>query len=293
MNTEIPSVGPELKAAREAQGLSLEQAAVRLRLMNRQVSAMEENNFAALGQPVFARGFVRNYARMLGLDAEAMVARLGEAGLEAPQKIENLPLEPLHTLWTSPWVLGGVAILIALIAIPVGLYLWLNSDETPPAGKQAKAVAAPARNASAAPFPKAVAPATQPPAAQPAVPAGQPPVPADAMTIKPIPPAATSPLPAAAPPQATDNLPEGGAPAILSSIKLDFDGDAWVEIDEHGGHPLMHRMGKAGSSVTLTGTPPFNLVIGNAAHVRMAYNGRPFDLSPYIDVKVARFNLEQ
>jgi cytoskeleton protein RodZ len=57
---------------------------------------------------------------------------------------------------------------------------------------------------------------------------------------------------------------------------------------------MVHRqMDLAGSSADVSGQPPFSLVIGNAAQVRMTYNGRPIDLKPFIDIKVARFNLEQ
>ena len=86
---------------------------------------------------------------------------------------------------------------------------------------------------------------------------------------------------------------DAAAPVAQGTIKLDFDADAWVEINEENGRVLLHKLNPAGSSVTVTGTPPFTFVIGNAAQVRMTYNGRPLDLTPYIDIKVARFNLEQ
>jgi cytoskeleton protein RodZ len=284
MNAEVQSIGSELKAAREAQGLAREQIATRLHLMNRQVSAMEDDDFAALGQPVYARGFVRNYARMLGLDAEAMVARLDNAGLEEPQKIENLPLEQPRSLLTSPWVLGALVLLVALIAIPVGLYLWLNSGEEPASVTRAPikpiTPAVAPDQALVKPIPAAQSTVTATPAAP-----VEPPVPDNAVTITPITPANPAPM--------NSDQDEGGTPTDRSIIKLNFDEDAWVEINEDSGRVLFHKLGPAGSSVTLNGTPPFSFVIGNAAHVRMTYNGRPLDLTPYIDVKVARFNLEQ
>jgi cytoskeleton protein RodZ len=227
-------------------------------------------------------------------DAEAIVDRLGEAGLEAPQKIENLPVVQPGSVMTSPLVLGVLAVLFVLVAIPVALYVWLNSGEEPQAVPPLPA--APAKPAvpvapATAPLSPTPAQTTVPvaPAGAPAVaPETAPPVPDNAVTVTPITPVAPASLPPA-------NLgqSEGGAPAIRSSIKLDFEEDAWIEINEDSGRVLMHRLGTAGSSVTLTGSPPFSFVIGNAAHVRMTYNGRPLDLAPYIDVKVARFNLEQ
>jgi len=78
------SVGQMLREAREAQGIALEDVAVRLRLMHRQIEAMETDDFESLGQPVFARGFVRNYARLLGLAPEALLARMEGAPEEQP-----------------------------------------------------------------------------------------------------------------------------------------------------------------------------------------------------------------
>lgn len=287
MNEEVPSVGVSLKVAREAQGLSLDQAASRLRLMIRQLSAMETDDFAALGQPVFARGFVRNYARMLGLDAEALVSRMPNTGQEEPHAIEHLPLEQPRSLLTSPWVLGAVAALVMLIAIPVALYLWLNSGEEPAQGSvvPVRPITQPIRPA-AVPAPVAVQP-LQPQALAPAaVPAPAP----SAAVPTPVPAPASAPVPTL--PDNADQA-EVGAPATRGTIKLDFEADAWVEINEESGRVLLHKLNPAGSSVTLTGTPPFSFIIGNAAQVRMTYNGRPLDLTPYIDIKVARFNLEQ
>ena len=66
MNERVEaSVGQVLRDAREAQNITLEDVAMRLRLMHRQVEAMETDDFESLGQPVFARGFVRNYARLM------------------------------------------------------------------------------------------------------------------------------------------------------------------------------------------------------------------------------------
>jgi cytoskeleton protein RodZ len=51
-------------------------------------------------------------------------------------------------------------------------------------------------------------------------------------------------------------------------------------------------LSRRGETHAVQGKPPFSLVVGNAADVRIAYNGKPFDLTPYIRVNVARFKLE-
>jgi cytoskeleton protein RodZ len=79
----------------------------------------------------------------------------------------------------------------------------------------------------------------------------------------------------------------------LGTVHFDFDGDAWVEVKDASGRMLHRQLDTAGSSVDIVGQPPFEFLVGNAAQVRMSYNGRPLDLKPYIDVTVARFSLEE
>src|SRR4029079_163523 len=80
--------GGRLKSAREAAGLSLDQVAQQLKLAPRQVRALEDEDFAQLPGRTFARGFVRNYARLLNLDGDHLLSMLPDAAhapaLEAP-----------------------------------------------------------------------------------------------------------------------------------------------------------------------------------------------------------------
>ena len=71
--------GAQLKLAREAAGLSLDQVAQQLKLAPRQVKALEDENFDVLPGRTFTRGFLRNYARLLNLDPDLLVAHLPDA----------------------------------------------------------------------------------------------------------------------------------------------------------------------------------------------------------------------
>lgn len=263
------SVGQILRDAREAQGITLDAAAARLRLMHRQVEAMETDDFESLGQPVFARGFVRNYARLLGLAPEALLARMEGAPAEPTAVSQAEP--PLPRSWlSSPWLILLLLGLLVAVAVPVGLYFWLNSevDERPnkpvPPAVQSRPAPAPV----VAPAPPAVKPL-----AAPAVPA------------PPVAPAApaTAPAEAGAP----------AAPAASGVLHLEFGAEAWTEIKDASGRTLHRQLDPAGSSVDVHGQPPFDMVIGNAAQARMTYNGRAIDLKPFVDGTVARFTLEE
>ena len=116
------AAGAMLMHAREAAALSVDQVAAQLKLAPRQVRALESGDFAALPGRTFVRGFVRNYARFLDIDAESVLAALPGAdddpGLSHPhlanthRVMGEIPAE--HARRRS---VAGLAIALALIAI--------------------------------------------------------------------------------------------------------------------------------------------------------------------------------
>jgi cytoskeleton protein RodZ len=263
-----------LREARETQGMTVDEASARLRLMHRQIEAMEADDFESLGQPVFARGFVRNYARLLGVDPDALLARM-EGAPAAPAAVSHAE-PPMPSSWlTSPWLILLSLGLLAAVAVPVALYWWLNSEVEDAAGSHApagRAVAVPA----AVPVPAAA------PAAQPV--AGTTPAAAPVTAVVAAP---AGVVPAAAAPQTA--APQAAA----SELHLELAAESWVEIRDASGRMLHRQLDPAGSKVDIQGQPPFDLVIGNADQARMTYNGRPIDLKPFTAETVARFTLEE
>lgn len=266
------SVGQILRNAREAQGITLEDAAARLRLMLRQVEAMETDEFESLDPPVFARGFVRNYARLLGLAPEALLARMQGAPAEPTAVSHAAPPQP-HSWLSSPWLILLLLGLLVAVVVPVALYWWLNSE----------GVDAPSVPSAAQTHP---APAAVPaPVAEPAD------VASPAVQVDPVSP----PAPAAGvtEPAETDTPAAPETPTVSGVLHLEFSDESWVEIKDASGRMLHRQLNQPGTSVDIPGQPPFDVVIGNAAQARVTYNGRPIDLKPFIDATVARFTLEE
>lgn len=274
MSEAEQGVGATLRAAREARGLSIQDAAQQLRLMNRQVVAMEAEDFASLGQPVFARGFVRNYARMLGLDDAAILRAMGGVQAE-PVEVSAAPPLILPGKWfTSGWLIAGMVLLLLFTVLPIGLYAWLSSDaeevtrpltrDMPAATSAPSAITSAEENSS---------PVTATPGAE-----------------------------SVASDQSNVTIVDANAPSTAAPIapapsqremRFEFTGDAWLEVKEGTGQVLYRQMNPKGSTLVLTGELPLDLVIGNATQVRMTYQGRPLDLMPYINASVARFSLEE
>jgi cytoskeleton protein RodZ len=117
VRTSGPPPGARLRDAREARGFTIEAAAERLHLDAALVLAMEEDRLALLGAPVFARGHVRNYASLLGLPEDEILAAFGASQVPEPSFLPAMDLRPKvrdHARWV--WPVAAVLLAIAVVA---------------------------------------------------------------------------------------------------------------------------------------------------------------------------------
>jgi cytoskeleton protein RodZ len=301
--------GAVLKKARERAGLSLDQVAQQLKLAPRQVKALEDEDFGQLPGRTFARGFVRNYARLLNLDSDHLLAQLPDATL-APAlaspllhstgtTIGEVPttrvVRPAATRWLIPLVL------VACI-VGAGAYEWYRSGMTltkraepaaptaavqptkMPAGIAQTELPNPLSGAPAADqapaenrTPASIAPS--PTAAAGPSASGQPST-APATTSA----AAVAPVVAEAP--ASSAVAEPPAPLVLT-----YRGPSWTDVRDSRGQVLLTRLVPAGSEQQIRGTAPFDVTIGNARAVTLVYRGKQIDLARYTHQNIARLRL--
>jgi cytoskeleton protein RodZ len=126
-SAEAARVGEELRDARLALGVSLEEMADELRINRRYLAALEEGRVRDLPGIAYATGFVRSYSQILGLDAPEMVRRFREgAGVAAPAKDLVFP-EPVPDRGVPA---GAVIMLGAVLAVVgyAGWYYWTGSS---------------------------------------------------------------------------------------------------------------------------------------------------------------------
>src|SRR5256712_9248307 len=121
------SLGDDFQRAREAKGLTLEEAAARTRILPQYLKAVEENNYTRLPDEVFAKGFVRSYARILGLDEAAVVRKFDESGgqfyakrAERETLRQQLEEEERRKKVNRNLVVGGVGVALLLLFVLVG-----------------------------------------------------------------------------------------------------------------------------------------------------------------------------
>ena len=84
----MAALGERFRAAREARGLSLSDVAEQIRIRSVYLGAIEDENWTAIGAPVYTRGFLRTYARFLGLDPEEVVEEFNRS---APVRLRPCP----------------------------------------------------------------------------------------------------------------------------------------------------------------------------------------------------------
>jgi len=300
-----PGVGASLKAARERTGLSLDDAAQALKLAPRQVKALEDDDFGQLPGRTFARGFVRNYARLLNLDGEGLLARLPDAA-QAPALASPL----LHSTGTTmgevpatrvarPSLTRWLAALVLVACIAAAFaYQWYrraNGPTQPAEPPPAPASLQPAKPPASTSQTELANPLSRTPAAEPA--------PADSRGMPPpAPPAAEADAPSVASAGATDAA--GGAATAAAdapvqtegaqaaaALVLTYRGPSWTEVRDARGQILITRLVPAGSEQQIPGAGPFNLTIGNARAVKLVYRGKEIDLGRYTRQNVARVHL--
>lgn len=165
--------GERLRQAREAQGLSLEQVAAQTRITERHLAMIEAGDFAGLPARTYAVGFSRSYARLLGLDEQAVVAdvRTELASLDQDPRVRSGSFEPgdparvpsARVAWIAAFaglaifILGSVFLWRSMIA-PAGELPWLTRET--PLVKPAKPAASHAQPMAPAPVAQPTGPVT-------------------------------------------------------------------------------------------------------------------------------------
>ncbi|MGE5027488.1 MAG: RodZ domain-containing protein [Betaproteobacteria bacterium] len=303
-----PSAGQTLAEARERLGLSIPDVARQLRLSARQVEALEADDYSNLPAQTFLRGFIRNYAKLLQLDPEPLLA--GCQGMEPKDRAIVVPTSqiefggkrrfmPFSDRSRRPMPKNtAVIVVVAGLLLSWGVYELIQWQSQPFRSEPAKAAG---ETTLSLPLPQPQVESAEQTAAEPPTPKPEGetvPLPLPAPTEKSaeptlVPPQAAAPVPvpakvaASAPVQAEPAAAAGGK--LLSFV---FEGDSWVEVRDKSGKVVFSQLNQKGSQQSVRITPPFSLVVGNAAHVKLFYNDKPVDLAPHIKVDVARLTLE-
>ncbi len=229
-------IGTELRAAREAKGLSVGALAERTRVPARTLSAIERNDRSALPPQPFARGFVRTYADELDLDHERVVREFfAQFPAEAPTGPLLVTREIPDTSWQPPsrWLGMATSVAILLVVVTAAVVLGRRGESHVEPGTVGTT-----GNAPASPAPARAPDVTPQPTAQP-----------------------------------TDAVPAPAATSAAISIVLSMNRPCWVSATVDGRRAI-YRILQPGERETLAAERAIALRFGDAGAVTWTINGR-------------------
>lgn len=324
--------GETLRQARESNGWSLAEVAHKLNLTVSSLSNLEAGAFDKLPGHTFARGYIRAYAKLLGMDQAILVQEFDQytgtdsqgSSVHALGRIEE-PVRVSHTILR-------IVSLLLLVAVVGGGFIWWQ-DQSSLRGKEpislspehvevegadgttqihpidepedqavaegqseAQDNAAQTQNLAGAEVPaNPVTPATSAPVATPATPTA----PAHtAPTVAPVvsAPAVQAPVPAVVP-ATPANPATAAAPttpvAGSGQVQIQFSADCWAQVIDGSGKILLSALKRKGETVDVSGKPPFAVRLGYARGAQISYNGQAVDIAPFTSGETARLKLGQ
>jgi cytoskeletal protein RodZ len=286
----MESIGEFFKQVRETKGLTVDEVASKTRIRTDFVKALEEGNFAKLPDQVFARGFVRSYARSLGLDEEDAIHRFTQSAgafYEKQDERERLRVRQAEEERKRQANRKAVAVAIG-ISILTLVFLLSREQSSVFVRRSTSDLPAPAKRAAPAP-PEPVA-RQEPPTSSPGTKANAP----SATSTKPVTESAgnqgtsesvvATVTPDAAlpvPPSLGSDGPLGGislegSATTEGQLVLDLEATelSWVVVQIDGGSP-QEALLRPGEKAKWKGQDQFILTLGNAGGVKAELNGKP------------------
>ncbi|MHC8304407.1 RodZ domain-containing protein [Pseudomonas sp. PB3P13] len=325
--------GETLRQARESNGWSLAEVALKLNLTVNSLSNLEAGAFDKLPGHTFARGYIRAYAKLLGMDQTVLVQQFDQStgtdsqgsSVHSLGRIEE-PVRVSHT------ILRIVSLLLLLAVIGGGFFWWqdqtsqrtreqtsLSPEHVEVEGadgttqihpldepEDQAVVEGQAEGTTELALPQAQTSAETPAAAEAAVPAAPTapaapapsPSPVVAAPVTPAPTSATAPVvpnpPASA--SVTPTIPAPAATAAVAGqgqVQLQFTADCWTQVTDGTGKVLLSGLKRKGENVSVSGKPPFAVRLGYARGAQVSYNGQVVDVAPFTSGETARLKLGQ
>ncbi|MEH0723648.1 cytoskeleton protein RodZ [Vibrio alginolyticus] len=306
---EVPlsiEAGTLLKNKRESLGMSQKQVADRLRLRISVIEDIENNRFESQQVATFTRGYLRSYAKFVGLDEKVVLTALEQTADAQPQEQEiemqsfsRKTKDEKHNsrIMLLTWVIG-------LVIIGISAAWWWQNQQENSLTKEVtdSSVEAPQPTAQeladidlmtaeeliastpeeVASTNEGVAESTEAPVEQGADPL---------LTETENTTSVDSEKPVAVIEAAEEEQPAPVVPEGMTLLTMKFKADCWIQVKDTNGKTLVSGTHKPGQDVELTGKAPFKVILGAPEGVTMTFASEPVDLSGYTSGKVARFTL--
>jgi cytoskeleton protein RodZ len=295
--------GHLLRQAREEQGLSQKETARDLHLTSKVINAIEEDNFELIPSFVFARGYIRSYARHLGLDGQALVAEFDLA-----YGVPNNSAKPMSAIrkgvqQSKPgdtWVkLISIVFVVGLVAASI---VWWQSqngsqmlpqlssgaEQELPSGTLVEGLDTDDANLDLLLLSTNESEVDAiVPEAESIIESEQ----AQVVVVEPVVDPGAEAVTEQVPKEVTDAVVLLPSQAQLVMV---FDKDCWVEIKDANGKMVLSDLYSAGDTIEQVITAPIEVLLGRSSGVAtMTFDGRTIDLKPHTRKDIARLTLSK
>jgi len=311
-----------LREARDIKKLSLQEVSNQLRISVKQIEALENGDFTNLPQPMIVRGFIRNYARLLGIDAAPVLdfykAKVPEIARN-PHIVKSNINQPIASKEKQSWFKYLLASGLVLLAVAAWL-IYTNMVDMPiklgdlakdvgvssTSNAQTNAAVESESTSSPEPLPEIALPAAERAAAeQPhainvatSIVSDQtttaPPNSSAAKVIE-LQPEPRMPNPTLAAANALVSNNASGNTINLSALNFIAKQETWINIIDVNGRVVYSKVLSPDSQDSVQVNPvalPVKVIVGNINGTSFSFNGNAVDLKSYAKVNVARFSLK-
>lgn len=299
-NEHLPSAarvaqgpGAMLRDAREAAGLEREALAQRLRLEPRIIEAVESEAYDRLPGPAFTKGYIRSMAKELGIDPGLPLAQYAALANVAEPVLADFESRAPTQITSSSKRVQFMSYAIGIVVLVLIALWWQRQYSSPVADPAAGETVG--DGSLVPPEPSIPLPYTWTIVEHAGSPLGPPenwrrqtdgstPPPADEVVVAAA--ASADAAPAAGEALTTPAAP--GATPATGELVIAAKRDSWVEVTDLNRARLHFGLIKGGEQVAVTGSPPYDLVIGNAPAVTLTFRGQPVDVNARAVNGVAR-----
>ena len=275
--------GSALREARQKAGLSVAEIANALKVAERTVDALEAELYEELPPRPYIRGYVRRYARLVGLDAATVrvASDTVEPAPVLPAVVPRSRRASFKDFARESWGLVYGSIVLVFVVLIGGALWWAwpggNTEPAVPETRPNTAGWDRIRTPAASPATPEVATEVvstvrdEPDQASDSTPAA--PEPSEPVALDSPPPEVAPVEPSVADTDAVQAATEADGLAQPDLITFAFTGECWVEVRERGGDLVHNDLGRDGETVTVSGRAPFSVLLGDPTVVEVTFNG--------------------
>lgn len=307
--------GGVLSAARQEQGLSVTDVAKQLRLGNKQIEALEEDRFSYLPEPTIVKGFIRNYAKLLKISAEPLLAAYAELMPEKEQyafKLSpgiNMKITGNQKSNTARYIILAIGLLLG-----VGVWFFYQNYVQKPNPINPIPDMIEALPELALPMSERIEESPEMQLEMPEQVVVEPSQSNDAVTTEAIEqpsevavdesgnessdgvvadvvPSTVAPSPSTVAP--TTVAPSTGPAPGKTRIVFNATQETWLSVMNVSGEEVYNKILYAGNRDVIDVYQPSEIVVGNAHGATLVVDGKSIDLAPYTRINVARVRLNR